>query len=121
MANYTYSVIEILVSKIMIGKTLWKSMVLPSLLYGVGVMDITKKEVNKLQVIENRVYRAMLGAPRHIPVCMLRAEIGSSMMRTRIIKTKINYGIHIERGDNEMMKRMYDAMQKREHKWIKEM
>jgi hypothetical protein len=47
MANYTYSIIERSVSKIVIGKAFWKSMVLllPSLLYGVGVIDIMKQDV----------------------------------------------------------------------------
>jgi hypothetical protein len=40
MANCTYSIIEKSVSKIVIGKAFWKSMVLPSLLYGVGVIDV---------------------------------------------------------------------------------
>jgi hypothetical protein len=113
MANYTYSVIERSVNKIMIGKTYWKSMVLPSLLYGVGVIEMVKQDVDRLQVIENRVYRAMLGAPRYTPVCTLRGEVGASAMRARIIKTKMNYVIYIEKGENEMMKEIYNDMQRR--------
>ena len=75
----------------MIGKTYWKSIVLPSILYGVNIMHFTKTEIKKLQQIENGVYRGILGAPKYAATCTLRGEIGSSDMRTRLTKGTLNY------------------------------
>ena len=54
MANMTYTVIAQSVNKILIGKTNWKSVVLPSILYGTNVIQFTKSELEELQKIENR-------------------------------------------------------------------
>ena len=75
MANMTYSVIEKSVNKILIGKTYWKTLILPSLLHATAIMNITKSEIQKLQTIENSVYRRILGAPNYAPVCTLRGEV----------------------------------------------
>ena len=53
----TYSIIKRSVNKMLIGKTFWKNVVLPTILQGVGLMTFTSKEIKKLQVIENGVYR----------------------------------------------------------------
>ena len=43
LANMTYSVIAKSCSKMLIGKTYWKSIALPSILYGVNTMNLNKK------------------------------------------------------------------------------
>ena len=55
LANLTYSIIEKSCNKIMIGKTYWKSVALPSILYGVNIIQLTETEIEKLQSIENGV------------------------------------------------------------------
>ena len=50
MANMTYSeysVTEKSVNKILIGKTYWKNLVLPSLLHATAIMNISKTEIQK--------------------------------------------------------------------------
>ena len=42
----------------------WKSIALPAVLYGANVMALTETESKQLQVIENGVYRQILGAPK---------------------------------------------------------
>ena len=63
-------------NKLLIGKTFWKSVVLPSILYGANVITLTDTEIKSLQTVENGVYRQILGAPRFAPNCSLRSERG---------------------------------------------
>ena len=66
MGNLTHGIICRSCNKLMIGKTYWKNLALPGILYGINVITLTEKEVNQLQVIENGVYRRILGAPWEI-------------------------------------------------------
>ena len=75
LANITQSVIGKSCSKILIGKTFWKTIALPSILYGTNIMNITKTEIEKLQRIENSVYRQILGAPQYTQGTALHGEI----------------------------------------------
>ena len=54
--NITYSVIEKGCNKLLIGKTFWKSIGLPSVLYGTNIINLTENNINELQKIENSVY-----------------------------------------------------------------
>ena len=60
--NMTYSVISKCCNKILVGKTYWKGMVLPSILNGIGVLNANYELVENVQGTENGVYRKILGA-----------------------------------------------------------
>ena len=64
-------------------------MVLPTVLYGVGLMNINETHVSKLQSIENGVYRKMLGARESTVVEVLRGEIGASATETRYVEARL--------------------------------
>ena len=104
MENMTYGIIERSCNRVMIGKTYWKDVVLPSILHAVEIIDLTKEEIKKLQIIENNIYRKILGAPSYTPIVTLRGEIGSSEMLTRVIKTKLLYWKSIFERKNELLK-----------------
>ena len=53
MAN---SVIEQSCNKLLIGKTLWKSLVLLSVMYGTNIINLTEDNISELQKIENSVH-----------------------------------------------------------------
>ena len=72
LANITYSVIERSCNKLLIGKTFWKSIVLPSILYGTNIINLTEDNINELQKIENSVYKSILGAAHYSPNVTLR-------------------------------------------------
>ena len=55
MALQTYSVIDRSCNKVLMGKLYWKSIVLPSILLGVGLMNFTKDQIERLQRVENSV------------------------------------------------------------------
>ena len=91
LANMTYSVIARSCHKITIGKAYWKSVCLPSILYGASILNFTENEINKLQTIENGVYRQILGAPKYAQTCTLRGEVGASSMKARIIEGRFMF------------------------------
>ena len=121
MANMTYTVVEKSVCRMLIGKTYWKSLVLPSVLYATNVMGLNRVEIGKLQVAENSVYRKILGAPKYAPVCTLRGDVGASMMMTRVLKGMICYAKSIESRDNEILKAIYNELYKSNLGWCRDL
>ena len=110
MSNMTYSVIHKACNKVLIGKTYWKSVVMPGLLYGSSVFCWNENDIGRLQKCENAVWRCVLGAPSYAPLVTLQGEVGSSSMKARDIKVKLNYEKHVRKGENELLRRMYDDM-----------
>ena len=51
-ASRTYSVIKRSCNKMLIGKTYWKEEIIPSVLNGIGLMNMSGEDTNKLQAIE---------------------------------------------------------------------
>ena len=76
-------------NKLLVGKTWWKCGIVPGCLLGVGVMNLGKGEVDIMQKLENRIYRQLLGAQGYAPNATLRGEVGASLMKTRIIDSKL--------------------------------
>ena len=64
LANLTYSIIARSCHKIIIRKSFWKNGCLPSVLYETNILNLTGKK-KEVQVIENSVYRQILGAPNY--------------------------------------------------------
>ena len=100
----TYSVISRSCNKVLIGKTFWKGVVVPSLLHGIEVINYTKNERKSLQIIENSVYRKILGAIMISATEALRSELGASLMSTRIMQSKLLFVKSIMEGDNLLIK-----------------
>ena len=85
------------------------SIILPTVLYASSILAYTKDETQKLQRIEHSVYRAILGAPSYAQVPVLRGEIGSSAMETRIRQNQLNYLRYVEENEsNELMRRIVE-------------
>ena len=97
-------------NKILIGKTFWKDICLPAILYASAILgytktEITKTEIEKLQRIENSVYRQILGAPKYAQIPTLRGEIGSSTMENRIRSNQVLFVRYVEENNyNKLMK-----------------
>jgi hypothetical protein len=106
MSNLTYSVIVRSCNKLLIGKTYWKSVVLPSLLFASSVVVWNKGELEQLQKVENSVWRHILGAPGYAPKAAMRGDIGASCMVTRDMKVKLKYLQGIMVGSCEMKRRV---------------
>ena len=85
----TNSVFEKSFHRVMMGKTYWKGVVLPSALYGAEVID-------KLQKAENTAMRRILKAPKCTSHAAIRGEIGISNMKARIPRSRLLYLRRIE-------------------------
>ena len=120
LANCTFSVIEKSVNKLLIGKTYWKNVALPSVLHGIPIIDMTKTDLDKIQRIENSVYRKILGGQRYAPNCTLRGEIGASLMHSRYKESKLNYYRYAVNSKNELLRGIIGDMEEKEHKWYLE-
>ena len=89
---------------------------MPSLLYGASIVGYTDTEIKKLQVIENAVYRTLLGAARYAQVCTLRC------MESRIRGSQIKY-IHysLENKNQELLKKILEERREslNNYYWLK--
>ena len=120
MANITYSVIERSCNKLLIGKTFWKSIVLPSSLYGTNIINLTEDNINELQKIENSVCRSILGAIHYSPNVTLRGEIGASLVKKIVINGRINYIKGIQSNRNKLLETILWSIEtERETRWMK--
>ena len=110
MTNVTHSVVHKSCNRVLIGKTYWKSIVMPSLLYGSSVFCWKLCAMERLQKCENAVWRCVLRAPSYAPLVTLQGEVGSSCMIARDMKVKLSYEKHVRNGENELLRMMHDDM-----------
>ena len=61
--------------KTTVGKAIWKLQMMPAIMYGKQIIILTKKIIKKLQVIENGVYRYLIGVAGYGQVAALRGEV----------------------------------------------
>ena len=107
-ANMMYLITGKCVNRMLMGKTYWKNMIVPRLLYGSGVMTFNAKEIAQLQIAENTAYRRIMEAREHTPISALRGEIGSSLMITRIMESKLLLTKNILEGSNNLTKKILE-------------
>ena len=91
--------------KVVVGKVIWKLMSIPGILFGRSVVVTPKTTIQKVQRIENKVWRYLLGIGGYSTVEALRGEIGASMMKTRIMETMLLFVIDTLTGNFEDIKR----------------
>ena len=87
----TLSVVHKSCNRTLIGKTYWKSVILPSVLFSSSVIVWREGELDELQRSENSVWRFVMQAPGYTPITALRGEVGASNMKVRDIKGKLKY------------------------------
>ena len=95
-------------------------MAIPQALYGRAVIPTTETDIKKLQRIENRVWRYLLGIGGYSTVESLRGEIGASSVRARIMESMLAYIINVNNGKFENIKEMMnDAIKRKKGKWYR--
>ena len=115
-----YLIIEKSCNKFLIGKTYWKNIILPSVLYGTNIINLSEEDIKELQTIEYGVYRSILNAPPYAPNTTLRGEIRASLIKKRIMNGKMNYMKSIQSGRNEILHIILDKLVTEQGtKWIK--
>merc|ERR1711909_158543 len=106
--------------RVIVGKAMWKMIAIPALLFGRAVVTTTKINIRKLQIIENRVWRYLLGIGGYSTVEALRGEIGASMVKSRIMETMLQYLIStLSSQFSDIKEMMEDTILKGKGRWIK--
>ena len=88
-ANEIISQIKKSCDKVIVGKAIWKLMSLPSILFARAVVTTSKTNIEKIQRIENKVWRYLLGIGGYSMVETLRGKIGASMVKSRVMETML--------------------------------
>ena len=74
-----------------VGKAVWKLQAIPALMFGKQVVTLSKKLIDKIQKIENNMYRYLIGVGGTAPVATLRGEVGASSIESRVMETILNF------------------------------
>ncbi|KAF2350476.1 hypothetical protein FHG87_018770 [Trinorchestia longiramus] len=72
-------------------------------MFGMNVMAWNGGDLEKLEVLQNRVGRVALGTPKWMAAETLRGDLGWSLFSERMIKAVLNYKVRIERMANKRM------------------
>ena len=75
----------------------------PTVLSAAAVVVWTKGERKQLQIIENRVWIQIQGAPIYTPVAALREEIGASSVEGRNMKMKLKFANYMANTSNGLL------------------
>ena len=119
-ANEVISQVKKSFVKDVVGKAIWKLMMVPGLLFGKAVVVTAKSTIEKIQRIENRVWKYLLGLGGFTTVEALRGDIGASMMLTRIMETMLLFLIDTLSSDFENLKEyMNHEIEKGRGQWIR--
>ena len=109
-------------NKLLIGKTYWKNVCIPRLLFASSVIPMNQEFIQNLQKSENRAFRCLFNAPKFTPICSLRGEVGASLMISRLHKNKLNYLKHLLTSENELINKIaITQLQEKKSPWGKEM
>ena len=106
----------------LVGKTFWKVLALPCILYASEIITYTVEDIKKLQRIDNRAYRYILQVPIFTAAEFLRGEIGTSSSESRDMKNKILFLKHcFQQNSNKLLKEiMIKDLEKKQTDWVKQ-
>ena len=71
-ANAIISQIKKSADKVIVGKAIWKLMAIPAILFGRAVVTTSKNNIERLQRLENKVWRYLLGIGGYATIEALR-------------------------------------------------
>merc|ERR1712030_185924 len=75
--------------RVTVGKAMRKQVLMAALMFGKAVVTHSETDIKKVQAIEYRVYKYLIGVGGFVAVASLRSEIGSSKVVTRLMETVI--------------------------------
>ena len=100
-------------------REVWKTIAVPSVMYGMEVTGWNESEMNKLEVGQNRIARIALNAPSYAAVEALRGDMGWSSFRERYRKAILRYKARLERMNDARLARKVYLWGIHESKWIR--
>ena len=86
-------------------REVWKSVAVPSIMYGMDVVAWNESEIEKLEVGQNRVARMALNAPRYAGTEALRGDMGWGTFTERYMKATMRFKIGLERMEDATLAR----------------
>jgi len=121
-ANELISQIKKSCDKVIVGKAIWKLIYLPSILFGRAVVTTSKTNIEKIQRIENKVCRYLLGIGGYSTVETLRGEVGASMVKSRVMETMLLFLVDTLASEFTNIKNMMvDTIARGKGKWYNTM
>ncbi|XP_045136283.1 uncharacterized protein LOC123519226 [Portunus trituberculatus] len=88
---------------------LWKGVAIPSIMYGLETTVWTRKDLNRLEVLQNITGKIALGANRYVAVEAIRGDMGWSTFRERLAKAVLRYRVRLQRMDgSKWAKKVYE-------------
>ena len=103
-----------------VGKVMWKQVLLAAVMYGKAVVTHSEAEIRKVQTIEYRVYRYLIGVGGYTTVAALRSEVGASKIISRVMETVLLFVKDTLGGEFiEVKECMEKEIQRGKGKWIK--
>ena len=85
---------------ISVGITLWKSVALPAVLYGVEITSLDQATINKLESIQSEFSAHLLGLRKTVSASAVRSTLGIKTIETEIIFKKLKYWNHLKNLKN---------------------
>ncbi|KAF2346770.1 hypothetical protein FHG87_022474 [Trinorchestia longiramus] len=95
------SVVKYRANKYECVRGIWKYVAVSSILFCMNVMAWNGGDLEKLEVLQNRVGRVALSAPKWTAAEALRGDLGWSVFSERMAKAVLNYKVRIERMRNK--------------------
>ena len=90
-------------------KGLWKGVAVPSIMYGLETTVWTRNEMDRMEVVQNKVGRIALGANRYVAVEAIRGDMGWSTFRERLAKAVLRFRVRLQRMDeNKWAKKVFE-------------
>ena len=94
-------------NKYEVSRGMWKGWAVPAIMYGMEIIPINQAEQKGLEVVQNKMAKACLGANNYAATQALRGEMGWSSFEERINKAKIGYEIRLEKmNENRWAKKI---------------
>ncbi len=107
-------------AKTLIGSELWEKQAIPSILFGAEILQFTKKNMDDIEVAQNRMARELLGASPQVAVEALRGELGWWPTAHRVARTQLSYLGHLIRLDDDKWAKMalLEQMDNEQFSWM---
>ena len=64
---------------------------IPSIMYGRAIIPQSDEQIKAVQVIENGVWKKLMGLGGYVTTASLRGKIGASLVETRAMETLLMY------------------------------
>ena len=106
--------------KILLGKTIWKNVMLPKIMHGSSAIITSKKFNDKLNKTQNSIFKSILGLPTYAPEEYIRGEVGLSSQNWRDVKCKILMLKHIMNNTNKLKRMIIEEWETGIIDWIED-